>query len=406
MTWRSSPQRWQYVGMRDTPSKALPNIQRPRDTSSEAEGINILLVEDRVQDRFLVKKLLRKQAPENQVINVLEADSLLEGIEVLRRSEQVIHCILLDLNLPDGRGLEVLLRIKNINRQVPIIIVTGLEDPATLEAAVRFGAHSFIMKKDVARLINIWKPVFEAILSGAGASSAQLHGPHRECDFALDKKLNIASWDESCALLTGWPPNEVLGKPLESLTVKGFRKEVHQALLDPNAHLDETIEFDLINQAGEVVRLELSAVANEEKDGSEQHWRLSQPSDEVVNAMASQIVNAVVKLSGELLLIVDIDGKIHRCSETAETLLGDPQREIIGASIQQLTDISSAKDARDMLLAMRRGFAFAADRYAVVSHSQTVVFFRINATPLRDEFGGLIGACILGQPLPDTAISG
>lgn len=374
--------------------------KRRGEAGETVSGINILLIEDQEQDRFLVGKLLEKQAPTNQEYSLEWCASLLDGIEFIKDPAHDIHCVLLDLNLPDARGLDVLLRIKKVNPHIPIIIMTGLEDEKTLEAAVRFGAHSYIVKKDIARSANIWERIIEAVFSANTGAATYTDVPKRECHFGVDAKLNVATWDESCELLTSWPADRVLGKPLKSLSVTGFQADIQEALTRPHAHLNKPIEFDLVGTDGELRRLALSAVADFSGDAKQTVWRFALPADELASNIASQVVNAVVRLSEEMLLIFDTDGRIHRCSETAARLLGAKRTEIVGSQIREMTDISSSNHSRVLLRSIRQGQSYAEDRYAFTGSGEYPLIFRLKATPLRDNFGGLIGGCLIAHPLP------
>lgn len=371
--------------------------RRRGESHESATGMGILLIEDQEQDRFLVKKLLQKQAPENQDYALHWRASLLEGLEYLENPEHAVHCILLDLNLPDARGLEVLLRIKKAHPHIPIIIMTGLEDEKTLESAVRFGAHSYIIKKDIARSADIWARIVEAIFSAASPGAGHSVVPHRECRFSLDAEHNVTTWDESCELITSWPADRIIGKPLEMLSVKGFRDDIHEALNEPHAHLDKAIEFDAVSISGDILRLELSAFADTSGDAQQVVWQLSLPADELESTIATQVLNAVVHLSQEMLLVFDTDGRIHRCSDTAARLLGVKKAEIIGNRVHDLTDISSSNLSRNLLRSIRQGQAFNAETYAFTGSGDYPLSLQLSATPLRDNFGGLIGGCLIAS---------
>ncbi len=371
--------------------------RRRGESHESATGMSILLIEDQEQDRFLVRKLLEKQAPENQDYALHWRASLLEGLEYLGQPEHSVHCILLDLNLPDARGLEVLLRIKKAHPKIPIIIMTGLEDEKTLESAVKFGAHSYIIKKDIARAVNIWEQIVGAIFSAASSGAGKSIVPHRVCRFSLDAAHNVASWDESCELITSWPADKIVGKPLETLTVKGFRDDIHTVLNEPHAHIDKPIEFDAVSISGDIIRLELSAFA-ESSGGSELlGWQLSLPADELENTIANQVLNAVVLLSEEMLMVFDTDGRVHRCSDTSARMLQLKKADIIGNYLKDLTDTTSSNLGRTLLRSIRQGQPFSAEAYAFKGAGSSPVSLQLKATPLRDNFGGLIGGCLIAM---------
>lgn len=55
-------------------------------------------------------------------------------------------CILLDLTLPDADGIQAVVSILAVAPEVPIIVVSGHDDPKTALAAVEAGAQEFMSK--------------------------------------------------------------------------------------------------------------------------------------------------------------------------------------------------------------------------------------------------------------------
>jgi FixJ family two-component response regulator len=55
-------------------------------------------------------------------------------------------CVLLDIDLGDGSGIELRHRLREANIRVPVIYMTGNEDPAVREAALRSGCLAYLTK--------------------------------------------------------------------------------------------------------------------------------------------------------------------------------------------------------------------------------------------------------------------
>jgi serine phosphatase RsbU (regulator of sigma subunit) len=75
---------------------------------------------------------------------VEHATTLNSAIALLGSRE--IDVILLDLNLPDSRGLETFLKIQRIAPELPVIILSGLADEALAVESVRAGAQDYAVK--------------------------------------------------------------------------------------------------------------------------------------------------------------------------------------------------------------------------------------------------------------------
>jgi len=55
-------------------------------------------------------------------------------------------CIILDINLPDGSGIELRHRLKADGVFVPVIFMTGNDEPAVHDAALASGCIAFLIK--------------------------------------------------------------------------------------------------------------------------------------------------------------------------------------------------------------------------------------------------------------------
>jgi DNA-binding response OmpR family regulator len=101
----------------------------------------ILLIEDNPGDVRLLKEMLYK---EEAKVELACAASLEEGLKHLKDNEYGI--ILLDLNLPDSKGFETFLEVHKRNTDIPVIILTGIDDKELGLEAVRKGAQDYLVK--------------------------------------------------------------------------------------------------------------------------------------------------------------------------------------------------------------------------------------------------------------------
>ena len=99
----------------------------------------VLIVDDEPRIRELLRDFLA--AKEYQVI---EAATGGQGLKRLR--EERPHLVLLDINMPDMSGLEVLREAKAIDPAVGVIMVTGVHDEEIGRQAMRDGAFDYITK--------------------------------------------------------------------------------------------------------------------------------------------------------------------------------------------------------------------------------------------------------------------
>ncbi len=78
-----------------------------------------------------------------------------DAIAMLKKRSFLL--IVLDLQLPDMYGTEVLKFIRNIRKSVPVVVLTGHGTEKDRLECMRLGANAFIHKPlDIDRLIDMW----------------------------------------------------------------------------------------------------------------------------------------------------------------------------------------------------------------------------------------------------------
>ncbi len=106
------------------------------------EHIKVLLIEDNPGDARLVKEMLVKA--ENTSFDLEWKERLSAGLE--RIAGGGIDIVLLDLMLPDSRGFDTFARTRVQASEIPIVVVSGMDDEALAVRAVREGAQDYLVK--------------------------------------------------------------------------------------------------------------------------------------------------------------------------------------------------------------------------------------------------------------------
>lgn len=75
---------------------------------------------------------------------VLTAGSAEEGLELFHRN--TIHAVVTDVLLPGMTGLELMIKIKEENENIPVILITGHSGKYTPEQAIAEGADGYFTK--------------------------------------------------------------------------------------------------------------------------------------------------------------------------------------------------------------------------------------------------------------------
>ncbi len=113
------------------------------------ESMNVLLVEDdTVYATAVQESILRAGARAfNPSINVQWATNLTHAFDLLQQGP--MEAVLLDLSLPDSRGIEGIRRLRQAHPDVPLVVLTGRDDDQLSVQALRAGAEDYLLKGEV-----------------------------------------------------------------------------------------------------------------------------------------------------------------------------------------------------------------------------------------------------------------
>ncbi|MCQ8782962.1 response regulator [Mangrovibrevibacter kandeliae] len=106
----------------------------------------LLLVEDNPADSDIVREMLESVDQDvryefHHVVRIEEAKALLE--------ERRVDVVLLDLRLPDASGTEGVKAILEVSQDIPIVVLTGLDDERAGIRCIDAGAQDFLAKDEL-----------------------------------------------------------------------------------------------------------------------------------------------------------------------------------------------------------------------------------------------------------------
>src|SRR3989338_94073 len=88
--------------------------------------INVLLIEDNLDDILLLQETLAQANGSSPKFKFHTVHRLDHGLEKLRTEE--VDLIVLDLSLPDCFGMDTLVTLQTKSRQIPILVLTSVND--------------------------------------------------------------------------------------------------------------------------------------------------------------------------------------------------------------------------------------------------------------------------------------
>jgi DNA-binding response OmpR family regulator len=104
--------------------------------------IKILLVEDNPGDVRLVQEMVKEAGTGQYELSV---EGTLDGL-LSRLRKASFDAVLLDLNLPDSRGIATIKSVQGNAPFIPVIVITGLDDETIASESLKLGAEDFLIK--------------------------------------------------------------------------------------------------------------------------------------------------------------------------------------------------------------------------------------------------------------------
>lgn len=118
------------------------------ESSDKQISLRLLMIEDNPDDEALVLRAIRKGGFNVEHVRV---DNSKELLAVLRNRDWDI--VLSDYQMPEFNGLAALKIVKDRNKDLPFIIVSGTIGEEVAVEAMRNGAQDYLMKDNLARLV-------------------------------------------------------------------------------------------------------------------------------------------------------------------------------------------------------------------------------------------------------------
>lgn len=247
--------------------------------------MNILLVEDNPADARLLEESLR-DAQSNGRFEVAHARRLDKALSLL--DDVGFDVVLLDLGLPDSQGMETFTRVREKAPEVPLVVLTGLEDEDLAAALVRGGAQDYLVKGHASgtALLRVLRYALERtrITKALRESEERLKTLF---EYTPDPVL-LVDPDTGSIVDANPAASRLLDRPLEEI------RKMHQSELHPACFADEMNKAfcERMSRLKEMGRIEPIEVPVMRSDGS---VRTIEVRDEMVELQGKTIVQAIFR---------------------------------------------------------------------------------------------------------------
>lgn len=166
----------------------------------------LFLLEDDSEDAYLIKVALNNDKVIKNNVALFES---VEKIEAALNNF-IPDLIIIDLNVPGSEGFDTMVKVKKAAPMIPIVVVTGSEDPLLGDRLIQLGAQDYIPKKELTpsllqRVIRFSKErhqLLKALEDSASRDALTKLYNRKSLNIKLDELIEHANrYDETFALL-------------------------------------------------------------------------------------------------------------------------------------------------------------------------------------------------------------
>jgi DNA-binding NarL/FixJ family response regulator len=170
-----------------------------------------------IDDHAVVRSGIRKALEMRGEIQVFEAASKAEALAQIAHVSP--HLIVVDINLPDGNGLEIVTWVRTISTEMAIVVLTFNDSDDQLLAAMKAGASAFVNKS---------APLPELVAAIAHAQASPRSFAAQEIVDALQRKhLKFGLSQRELQIITMLPTDEPLSALAKSLFISESTLKTH-----------------------------------------------------------------------------------------------------------------------------------------------------------------------------------
>jgi PAS domain S-box-containing protein len=396
----------------------MPTTQQ--DTRLPDERVRILLIGDRSDDLDRIRS-----AVNGECNDLLEAHSRKEAIERVQTDEFAVILLAIQGAATDGFETADSIRRQDRASHTPILFISS-DDVGKLAAkAYALTPADYLprpispeaLRAKVAGFVKLFRRIRTARLEGAEkASRAADEARHSERRQREQLQVTLSSIGDGVIVtdadgvvtflnsvaqtLTGWPPEEAAGQPLEKV-FKIINEHTRKPAENPVAKaLQEGVVVGLANHSVLIARdgterpIDDSAAPIRGEDGAIGGVVLVfRDVTEARRALEARLrLAAIVESSEDAIISKTLDGIIVSWNEGAERLYGYTAQEMIGKPLAILIPSDSPNELPAIIERLKRGERIAHYETVRVCKDGTRLNVSLTISPVRNPEGEIIGA--------------
>lgn len=307
----------------------------------EKKPIKILLVEDNPAEARSVQECLLEA--EHTVYNFTHAERFSDAKKIL--DEHAFDVVLLDLTLPDSKGIETVEHTVKVAPHIPIVVLTGINDNGLATQALQAGAEDYLIKgkTDCTSLVRAIRYAIErkrlSTLLQISEERYRTFFENTKDIFYRSDMRGIIKFISSSVKKYGYSVSEVIGKDVRLFYDNpAYRDVLVQILMKEK--LVHDFELVLKRKDGSPIHASLSAMLILKDDGKPLYIDgilrdiTERKEAERVTKQTKDKYKTIVENTFDLIYSYSIDGTITYVSPNVKQY-GYTEGDIIGHNIYE-----------------------------------------------------------------------
>lgn len=357
--------------------------------------INLLITDDNPDDIYIIRELLKGIT--KTVIQYEHEKSL--GSTLKRLEKEKFDCVLLDLNLLDSLGTDTLKDLLDQHPELPIVVLTVIDDEDTAIKSLHEGAQDYLVKGKIDGEI-ILRSVQYAIerkkvengLRDSEKKYRNIVNTILEGLWITDAEGKTTYINKQLAKMLGYTEEEILNKPFFDFVDKSLQLDAKQFFERRKKGIKDRYDFRFIKKDGSTLWVIVSASPIFDKKGKfagamglltdiADHKLMEQSLEKSV-----QEWNSTFNAIADIICIIDLDGRITHCNDAADILFKKSNEEIIGKTCWEILNCPPDRLKNCPIINMQK------------THKREVLILQIDGKwyhsavdPIIDSKGNIVG---------------
>jgi PAS domain S-box-containing protein len=281
--------------------------------------IRTLVVEDNPTQANMLRISLTRRGFEVEAVAYLA-----HAVERLEKGQ--IDVILLDLSLPDSDGIQTFYELYNRAPEVPIVVLSGLNDQAVAQSALEGGAQDYLVKgipsdESISRCLRyaIERHRFERKIWESERITRLIVENAHDAFISMDGAGLVTGWNLKAESIFGWYRKDAIGKPITELIMP----------VEMRAFFNQEVRAFLHGQRGSLVNNRVETMLLR-KDGTRFSAEL---------AMFPVTIGSSYTLCGFVQDISDrkrVEARLHEINQNLEGLVSERTSQLEESNRQLL----------------------------------------------------------------------